>query len=68
MRCNLITSLLLALFFAAGISPLGRCERLSNSDGYPASDKFAQGSLLAGDITDRDEEANIGDPDEASNF
>jgi len=46
----------------------GLCERLSDSDSYPASDKITQGFLIAAEITDRDEEADVGDPDEEADI
>jgi hypothetical protein len=68
MRLNVFTSILLTFFLTAGISTSGLSRRLSYSDIYPTSDKMTQAILLASDTTDRDEEANLGDPDEESSF
>ena len=67
MRPNVFTSILLTFFLTAGISASGLAERRLYSDSYLTSGKMTQGILLASDITDNDEEANVGDPDEEAN-
>jgi hypothetical protein len=64
MRLSAITSTLLTFLLIAGISAYALSGRPSYSEIYPTSDKMTQGILLASDITDSDEEANVGDPDE----
>ena len=64
MRSNTFTSILLTCCLTAGISFSALSERPSYSELYLTSGKMTQGILLASDITDSDEEANVGDPDE----
>ena len=67
MRSNTFTSILLTCCLTAGISTSALSERPLYSEFYLTSGKMTQGILLASDITDSDEEANIGDPDEEAN-
>ena len=67
MRSNTFISMLLTCCLTAGISFSALSERPSYSDIYLTSCKMTQDILLASDITDSDEEANVGDPDEEAN-
>ena len=64
MRSNTFISMLLTCCLTAGISFSALSERPSYSNIYLTSYKMTQDILLASDITDSDEEANVGDPDE----
>ncbi len=68
MRSNVFISTLLTLYLTTGISTSMLSEQPSYSDIYLTSRKMTPGILLASDITDSDEEANIGDPDEEANI
>ena len=67
MKQPILTSILLTFFLTAGISTSALTGRPSYSEIYQISGKMTQGILLASDITDSDEEANVGDPDEEAN-
>ena len=64
MRSNIFISIFLTLYLTTGICASAFSEQPSYSDIYLTSGKMTPGILLASDITDSDEEANIGDPDD----